>query len=507
MPEHIRALIVILFLSTMFFALAKKPASEIIRSVDFARRRNLWLTITLTAFLSPNIWIYLLIAGSLIFFSRPHESNPVTLFFLLLFVVPSISVEIPGMGLVNFLFHFSHQRLLILAILLPAYLALIGQKQTLKFGRIIPDKFIMGYMLLIGILYFREESVTNALRQCFYLITDIFLPYFVISRTLKNLNDFRNALFSFVLAVMVMAPIAVFENLNHWLLYQALEDAWGLDGLSASPFMSYLERANMLRAIASSGQPIVLGYVMAVALGFYLFLQQFIRSRLNQLLGFLGLLAGLLATLSRGPWVGALLIIVLFIATGRNAIRRLSLLILTGVITIAVIGFLPGGEKAVNLLPFIGETGKETITYRERLLDNSIITFKRHPLFGSENYLEYPEMLEMMQGQGIIDIVNTYIGVALSSGLVGLLLFVGFFVTICGNLYKSIRQVPDKNCPEYLLGRALLATIFGIMFTIFTVSSISYIPIVYWSVAGIAVAYINMIKRLQQENKVQSFAS
>jgi hypothetical protein len=42
----------------------------------------------------------------------------------------------------------------------------------------------------------------------------------------------------------------------------------------------------------------------------------------------------------------------------------------------------------------------------------------------------------------------------------------------------------------------LLATLIGILVIIFTVSSITFIPVVYWSIAGLGVAYIQMVRRL-----------
>jgi hypothetical protein len=43
-----------------------------------------------------------------------------------------------------------------------------------------------------------------------------------------------------------------------------------------------------------------------------------------------------------------------------------------------------------------------------------------------------------------------------------------------------------------VLGRALLAALAGVAVTIFTVSSITTIPVVYWSVAGIAVGWLRL---------------
>ncbi|MGE8385220.1 MAG: O-antigen ligase domain-containing protein, partial [Pseudomonas putida] len=53
-----------------------------------------------------------------------------------------------------------------------------------------------------------------------------------------------------------------------------------------------------------------------------------------------------------------------------------------------------------------------------------------------------------------------------------------------------------KDDERRQLGRVLLATLIGILVIIFTVSSITFIPVVYWSIAGLGVAYIQMVRRL-----------
>ena len=63
MQEHIRALIVIIFLSGIGFALAKKIVQLDVLATDFNRWRNVWFAVTITAFLSQNIWLYLLFSA------------------------------------------------------------------------------------------------------------------------------------------------------------------------------------------------------------------------------------------------------------------------------------------------------------------------------------------------------------------------------------------------------------------------------------------------------------
>jgi O-antigen ligase len=488
--EHIRALIVILVFAAAVFGFARKPTRQLIGNVDFNRRRNLWFAVTLVAFLSHNFWIYATATSLLLLFATKREDNPVALFFMLLFAVPAAYVDIPGFGVINYLFSLSHQRILTLAVFVPTFLAIVRDQSSPAFGRTMPDKFIGLYMLLVILLYLRETSITDTLRQAFYQFVDVFLPFYVVSRSLKSCQSFQQALLTFVLAIMLMALIGIFESVRHWLLYSSLTKALGLE----SGMTSYLMRAGSLRAIASSGQPIALGYVMAVAIGLYLFLQQSISSRLVRRLGLALLLAGLAVSLSRGPWVGALALTTVFIATGRHALKRLMLLGLVAVMSLSLLSILPGGERILNLVPFIGQTEKANIDYREELLKNSLIVIERNPWFGSVDYIDQPEMDAMRQGQGIIDIVNTYVRVALETGLIGLALFVGFFASVLLGVYRAMKSIKDKDATEHLLGRALFATLTGALVIIFTVSSITIVPVVYWSLAGLGVAYVQLVK-------------
>ena len=491
MPEYLRALVVILFIASLTFAFAKKAMGSAILNERFKHWRNAWFAITLIAFLSHNFWIYIIASGLLIVLIAKREPNKIALFFVLLFAVPSIGSGITGLGAINYFFEINYLRLLSLVILFPAFISLLTTHNNFKFGKNFPDKFILIYLILTISLELRGTTLTDSLRQALYAFTDVFLPYYVTSRALKQFDHLKEALNGFVLASFLVAAIAIFEFGKHWLLYSSLSNMWGIH----SGIGNYLMRGNSLRALASVGQPIVLGYVLVVALGFYLFLGPLIKSKNIQRLGLALLTLGLMVTLSRGPWVGAMALLATFIATGPHAIKRLVILSITVIVAIPLISVMPEGGKIINLLPFIGNTERGNIEYREKLLDNSIVVIKRNPFFGSVNYLETPEMQEMMQGEGIIDIVNTYLQVSLNYGLIGLSLFVGFFLAVLSGIYQCRKMIPDNNGELYLLGRSLTATLVAVLVIIFTVSSIVTIPIIYWSLAGMGVAYISIVKR------------
>ena len=495
MPDHIKGLIVILVLATVVFSFARKPALTFMEAADFTRRRNLWFALTISAFLSPNFWVYSFIATILLIFTNRKESNPPALFVFLLFLLPMDAAQIPGMGLFSALFKLNHARILELIILLPAFFFVRSKSNTPRFGRLTTDKLLAIFLLLTAILYLRDLTTTDALRKSFYLFIDIFLPYAVISRSLKFMHDYREMLMSFTLSIMVLALIANFEFYKHWLLYQPLIDTLQLgDGWS-----EIFIREGMLRVVVSAGYPIVLGYLMVVGMGFYLFIQHSIDNKLIRRLGLILLITGLLVPLSRGPWLGAAVLLFVFIATGRYANKRLISLALGLILTLPLVSTIPGSEKYINLLPFIGSTEKENVDYRERLITNSMIVIQRNPWFGSNNFLETPEMEAMRQGQGIIDVVNSYLAIALEKGLVGLGVFVAFFIQLLIVIFRAMRSIPDWNSEDYLLGRVLFSTLIAILVIIFTASSISFIPIVYWSIAGMGAAYAQMIGKAKQD--------
>jgi hypothetical protein len=526
MPEHLRALVVILVLAAAVFAFAKAPACTLASTTgDFERRRNLWFGITLAAFLAHNFWIYIIVAAALLLFAVPREPNKLAMFFFLLFAVPAIPAQITGLGIINYFFTIDYIRLLTLAVLLPAFLSLRTQPDIERFGRSIPDKLIAGYIILNLVLQLTVDTFTNTLRHgVFYAFIDIFLPYYVASRLLKNLQGFRDALMAFVMAALVLSAIGAFEFAKHWLLYASVHDALGVrweyahylarggslraQGTTGQPiplgyaiavatgfflYLRKLARGESLRAQGTTGQPIPLGYVIVLATGFFLYLRKSVPNLMAWGLGLALLIAGLIAPLSRGPWVGAAAMLLVFVAIGPSAGLRFAKLGLLGVLSLPVLLASPAGETIIDYLPFIGTVEAENVTYRQRLAEISTRVIMQNPFFGTFDFIYSPELQELKQGEGIIDVVNTYLGVGLASGLVGLSLFSGFFIAVAVSIFKGMRNLADRNDELYLLGQVLFSTLLGILVILFTVSSISVIPVIYWSVAGLGVAYARML--------------
>lgn len=493
MPEHLRALGFILVLATAVLTLARAPACALAcTGQDFARRRNLWFAITLTAFLAHNVWIYLVVAAVVLLVAQRGEHNKLAMYFFVLFALPPISAKLGGLGLVEALFLMDYVRLLALTLLLPAYFSLRKLPDTEPFGRSVPDKLLAGYMILDVILMWEHRTFTSILRDgVFYAFIDIFLPYYVASRGLRDLQGFRDALMSIAVAAMVLGVTLFIEFARYWLLYQSLGGALEAIVVGAD----YLGRDGNLRASGTIGHAIAAGYVVAVCLGFYLYLKKVVPNAMAWGLGFLLFVAGLIGPLSRGPWVGAAAMILVFVATGPAPMLALARSGLLGLVAVPVLMATPYGAKIIDYLPFVGTVDESNVTGRQILAKVSYEVFWENPILGRHDFVETPAMQALKGSDGLVDLVNTYVVIALGRGMVGLSLFLGIFIAVMFGVFKGMRSVIDKNDEHHVLGRALLATLVGIMIIIATVSPILHIPTMYWLVAGLGVGYARMLAR------------
>lgn len=488
MAEHLRALVVILALALAAFAIAKVPLCQgAVRLEDFKRRRNLWFAVTLIAFLSHNFWLMCVLTGTLVGLYAQRDSNPLALYFGLLFAVPPITAQIPGVGPINYFFDLHYIRLLNLCILFPAAVRLAIRGATQPSGSRGADLLVAGHLALVFVLTALVASFTGTARQAFMLALDIALPYYVASRSPMTREAFRELAAAFLLSTVILAGIAVFEFVWRWLLFSTLDDVLGIRW----GFGNYLLRGEggALRALASTGHSIVLGYLLLIGGAFLFFLERSLRPRALVVATGVVLLGGLVATVARGPWVGAVAMLAVVLSIGPGAGRRLAMLCAALVAVAILLALTPWGSVVVDHLPFIGSVEEGSVTYRKELFNVSMILVWQNPIFGSYDYLYSPIMEQMRQGEGIIDMVNTYLGVALASGFVGLALFVGPFVAAAFAVHRVRRSIAATDGEADALGRALLAALAGIAVTIATVSPINAVPTVYWTIAGLCVAY------------------
>jgi O-antigen ligase len=318
------------------------------------------------------------------------------------------------------------------------------------------------------------------------LFLDIFVVYYAISRSCNDRRKIADAQAAFCLATGIMALIATFEHFKGWLLYTELAHSWNpMDG---NYLMAWLFRGdNWLRAQASSGHSLSLGFMLAIAFGFSLYLLSNTTTLRARLATGLVYWLGMVAAFSRGPWIGAVLIALAYSALKPRAISRLFKAGFLIAIVLGMLSLSPIGEELVNSLPFASGQPDANFIYRQRLLDRSLELIQEHPLFGDQ--LAIQKMEDLRQGQGIIDIVNTYVGVALFTGWIGLALFLGFILSAAAGVFRTAKTIISMDPDCSLLGFNILACIFGILFMIADCSLILGVQMMFFALIALAAAY------------------
>jgi len=477
---QLKPLLVALFCAIVVCAIARRSFSSLMGEEAFVRRRNAWLALTAASFAAPSFWIYVAAAVVIIGIAWRNEKNPAALYVFLLLAVPPLRYDIPS------LFQLDHLRLLSLVILAPLALRMgqpSGGPPSARVAWNITDTLVVAYAAIVFSGAF--VSITIAMRQALLLMLDVLLPYFVLSRAVRNRKDMEDVMASFVLAAAILAPLAVFEFATRWLLFSGIEDRWG----DTRTFF-YLIRGMFLRAQTTTGHSIVLGYVMMVALALWLPLRSHLSSRLLAWALMGALLLGLVVTLAKGSWVAASAMLVVYLLSGpRAASRTLKGAAGVGALAVGVL-MSPWSDAVIDALPFIGKLDEGSVTYRTQLAEMSWAIIKENPWFGSTDYLA--RMEELRTGEGIIDLVNTYAAIALSYGLVGLTAFVGAFVTAAWQCRNAARRISAFDEQTALEGTALVALIVGTLTAIATVSYYLSIPYISLAFTGLAVAYARL---------------
>jgi len=490
MPNNLKALLVVLVLALAMFQFARPLALAVGAKRDFDRRRYVWLGLTAVAFLVPSFWLFVLVAAPLLFWAARRDNNPFALYLFLLHVIPPVEVNVPIVG-INKLFAMDMYRLLDLCVLLPLALKLWREKgrQTAPIRWM--DFFVLGYGLLQILLFVRpdtadaasmHDSLTNVLRRAFLYGIDVGVVYYVASRFCRTRERVVEAMAAFAIATLAMAPIAVFETARHWLLYKEMGTTWG-SVLNSG----YLLRGGVVRAMASSGDSLSLGYLLAIGFGFWLYLGRRVGAVLR-IGGIAALLLGLIAAYSRGPWLGAVVIYFVYMLLGPRAVTRLfKATLIAGVAFVALL-MSPLGPRITKVIPFLGgQVDNFNILYREVLAERSLDMIRLHPYLGDQD--AYSKLQDLRQGVGVIDFVNTYADVAVFYGLIGLGLFIGLPLVGMFRDFRVVRKTRRSDPDLSQLGASLTACMVGTLVMIYTSSFIFGYAVLFYVLAGLGAGY------------------
>ena len=477
------------------FYLARPIVEQNCSPADFKRRRNLWLLLTVVAFLSPSFWLWVLVAVVALLSAARKDDNPVAIYLLLLQVLPPTGIPIPSP---IELFLLDNYRVLAFAVLLPLVIKLRKQDPATLPNRSLglPDYLLLGFCLQQMLVFLppdlpshviMQDSPTNMLRRGLLVFLDTFLLHYAISRGCADRRKLIDAGMHLLLGFCIMAAIAVFESARQWLLYDGVVSSRWSALLSNSTV--YTMRGNSLRAVASAGVTLGLGVALAAGFGLWIALRPQMKTRAQQLGAASLIWVGLLASYSRGPWLGAILMYVVFIVVSSRSLGPIIKGAAAIGVTLTLLLLSPAGDKIRAVMPMFGGTVDNfNVIYRKRLAARAWELIAQSPIFGDP--LALTKMQDLRQGEGIIDMVNSFASMAVFYGLFGLTLWLGYFLILTARALRRARSLATADPALATFGYGLIGTIAGLLMMLYASSFISLPEKLYYIMGAFCSAYL-----------------
>ena len=446
-------------LSAVLFALlAQALAFGIVKSAHISAGRGfvIWAAAAPLIFFVPNPLSVILVLGALMLVVAPASaSQRVALFIVVAPSVPLfIEAFIPFPG-INFLAALNNYRLAVIVLLLPV----LFYRHADKYARqtwTLADFCLFAYAAYTAVMVAGAINTTSGLRFFVEQLIVLIVPYLVVVRALKSPEDIEFCLRAFLACSIILAMVAMTATLKQWDFYRLTEP------LTVLAIPDY--RSGWLRVAATA---------TTHSLGFHFAAGLLVLERLKSSLG-LGavrltllralLFSGLIVTGSRGALAALAVSVAIYLifTAATPAVRRVyfTLFGLAGVA--AAIWLLSGDSSKVD--PY------GTFAYRQLLLSTSLEYIRDHLFFGDLNFTSSGRFDQLLQGQGIIDITNLYLQIALNFGLIGFALIFLVFAQSVWGLVIGARRVAIRK--EARTCAALLAILIGWLALVATTSDV-----------------------------------
>jgi O-antigen ligase len=306
---------------------------------------------------------------------------------------------------------------------------------------------------------------------------------------LKTEADIRYALSFFAIASLLAAAVALAELASGRLFYSGLQFIYDVRW----QLTLELFRGSLIRSQAMTPQPILLALLLTFGLAAWALLKGAQWRKPGVWVVMLIFAAAIASTGSRGPLLG-LFLFGLCLLLLRVASARAFGLTLAGLgVSFALVKIFGWDDQIMRLLQAMfgrGEADTDSIDYRRALFDTGLELLKQQPWWGVSNYAA--QMQNLRQGEGIIDLVNTYIAVALEVGLVGLTFFLWPYLLAMRLL--ALRLAPLRSGHRAVMGSfapAWLALMASLMFTLFSTSLWGVLEFLLVIFLGLTAAWVN----------------
>lgn len=481
MPANLKACIVVVVAIVAAHLMCKMIFRDQKQVID--RIMKGWVLLTLVLFLTPTAPVYFLGSAIILVFLAPKPADDrLQFYFAMLAAIPIGAIwkiSLPGIAT---LLELDHIKTLSLVLLIPLYFQanseLYENKQQtlndLQSKRMF--RVFFSFLFLAMLLNFREHNVTTIIRNTVETYLNMLVLVLVVFKVCRSREIVDKVLFAVLISGVIVAFIACLEAILSWNFYGQDNLVFSIEGRNVGNAYSF-SRGGIVRT-SGTMTPIALGLYMS----FCLVLNHYfsgLKRRGNakyggSLLISCVLVAGLVFTGSRGAWMITVLMFG-YIMLMQKRFKFLRGFVVLGIV-VSVFSFPAIMSYLVSKDPY------GTFQYRVDLIFNSIIAIKDNIYIGSINFIDHPALQASMQGQGIIDITNSYLGFALEYGVPMLVLLLYAIFNVIWKLAKLRRQAENSQDAQLVewQARIILAIIIGGFTMIITVSLVDRIAHYLW---------------------------
>ncbi len=344
------------------------------------------------------------------------------------------------------LVEMSVPRLLALVILLR--LLAQGRHQEIRFGAV--DTLVVLIWLWTIFATAAAGAEFSQVSQMIGRGLDTVLIFFTARLALASAED-AAALFPWLaMTALVMCVLGIYEATTGYSPYHWLQSYRGWDGIAKAAEYRY----GLLRAVVSTSVSIYFGMTMMLVLGFLMALRGYQSGRLRYVGILLAALLAALSSMSSGPWVGCFMLISLYFFECRPWLIKPALVCAA---FLALFLELASNRHFYHLIDHIAIDSRNA-WYRTRLLEVAVNNIHEFWLFGvGSNWPHH--WAQLIDGRGHIDVVNHFLIVSLTGGVLAFSMYVASHLLAIRNAVNAWRddQDPERRRLLFGLGAAIVA--------------------------------------------------
>lgn len=385
---------------------------------NWVKQKLLPLTVVVFAagLLLPSIWLYWALLALIIPIMARSASEAACLYILLMIVTPLVSRQMGVAGIYIMPFDkylFAGIGLIVAFLMRP----IKGPKRSGWFD------FPIIIFLILELTDLRGLNFTSSMRVILGAATSLIIPYYFMSRSIRQAEDIKRLMFTLVFAAFVLSCEALYEWRIGFLPYELISQHLG-STLTISSYSK--QRSGSLRAATSFGESTSFGLFLVIGFLSLLASRESFRNQRALILSLLVVLAGLYATNARGPLLALGLSILARDFYRRKMGAMVGKIVLLGMLALSALAMAQLSSHMADRLGLSGGS-TDTVDYRKTLLRRGEEQIAKHPLLGVSPVQTYAELADLRQGEGIVDFVNAYVWYGMVAGVGGILLMLSAF--------------------------------------------------------------------------------